>query len=213
MENFRITNHTKYLLEFVGNQVRMFPWEGTQVHQSGGMILYGQHPAHKNTKGIALPQRSKVDNIQLEPITKRLGKDGFAAPLKVPGYRILLHAGEACLQIDPDMFLADIPICIFAVYPCSLETHVAISPMPFINCLKYILSASHNSTNNHISFFILSHPFDNCAWFQVAWRKNLLKMILMCVLVPFLVLATKMQQRIPLVTRGHAPNLNTHLQI
>jgi hypothetical protein len=43
--------------------------------------------------------------------------------------------------------------------------------------------------------------------------KHLLKMILMYVLVPFLVLVTKMQQRIPLVAWGHAPNLNAHLPI
>jgi hypothetical protein len=75
------------------------------------------------------------------------------------------------------------------------------------------ITASHDSTNNHLSFLILNHPFDYCAWFQVARRKKLLKMILMYVLVPFLVLAMKMQQRIPLVTWGHGPNLNTHLPI
>jgi hypothetical protein len=43
--------------------------------------------------------------------------------------------------------------------------------------------------------------------------KNLHKMILMYVLFLFLVLGTKMKQRIPLVTCGQAPNLNTHLPI
>ena len=60
MEDFRITNLTKYLLEFVGNEVRTFLWEGTYVHQSACMILDGQHPSYKNTKGIAFPQLAKV---------------------------------------------------------------------------------------------------------------------------------------------------------
>jgi hypothetical protein len=70
MEDFRITNQTKYLLEFVGNEVRTFPWEGTQVHQSGRVILDGQHPAHQNTKGITFSQLTKVKEIKLKSITK-----------------------------------------------------------------------------------------------------------------------------------------------
>jgi hypothetical protein len=61
MEDFRITNQTKYLLEFVGDEVRTFSWEGTQVHQSGCVILDGQHPVHKNTKEIAFPQLTKIN--------------------------------------------------------------------------------------------------------------------------------------------------------
>ena len=70
MEDFRITNQTKYLLEFVSDEVRMFPWKGTQVHQSGRVILGGQHPAHQNTKGIMFSQLTKVNEIKLESITK-----------------------------------------------------------------------------------------------------------------------------------------------
>jgi hypothetical protein len=72
MEDFRITNQTEYLLEFVGDEVRTFPWEGTQVHQSGRVILDGQHPAHQNTKGITFSQLTKVNEIKLKSITKAL---------------------------------------------------------------------------------------------------------------------------------------------
>jgi hypothetical protein len=42
-----------------------------------------------------------------------------------------------------------------------------------------------------LPFSIPHHPFDNCAWFQTAWRINLLKTILMNVVVPLGVLVTK----------------------
>jgi hypothetical protein len=46
VENFGVTNHAKYLLEFVGNQTGLLPREGTDKGQSGGMILSGHYPAH-----------------------------------------------------------------------------------------------------------------------------------------------------------------------
>ena len=39
VENFGVTNHAKYLLKFVGHQMGLFPREGTDKGQSGGMIL------------------------------------------------------------------------------------------------------------------------------------------------------------------------------
>jgi hypothetical protein len=46
MENLGVTNQVKYLLEFVCNQMGLLPWEGTDISQSGGMILNDHNPMH-----------------------------------------------------------------------------------------------------------------------------------------------------------------------
>ncbi len=49
------------------------------------------------TKGIALPQLSEVNEIYLEPVTKRLRYDWIAADLLVSGHWVLFYACEARL--------------------------------------------------------------------------------------------------------------------
>jgi hypothetical protein len=46
MKYFRIADETKYLLEFVGDQMCLFPWQSTDMGQSSGMILESHHPMH-----------------------------------------------------------------------------------------------------------------------------------------------------------------------
>ena len=70
MENLWIAKHTKVLLEFVGNQFRTLTGQGTQVCQSSSMILDCHYPTHEDSKGILLPQLSKINEINLEPVTK-----------------------------------------------------------------------------------------------------------------------------------------------
>jgi hypothetical protein len=70
VEYLGVTNGSEYLLELVGNQTRTLPWQGTQVNESGGMILQCHHPAHENTKGITFPQLLEVNEVNLKAVTK-----------------------------------------------------------------------------------------------------------------------------------------------
>jgi hypothetical protein len=108
--------------------------QGTQVSQSSDVILYFHDPTHEDTKGISLPQLSKINEINLEPDTKLPRHNGSASALLTPGDRILFHAIEARIKIYLDMFLCNIEILFGAIHMGPLLPHVTILSMPLINC-------------------------------------------------------------------------------
>ena len=46
MKYFWIADETKYLLEFVRDQMCLFPWQSTDIGDPSGMILESHHPTH-----------------------------------------------------------------------------------------------------------------------------------------------------------------------
>jgi hypothetical protein len=95
MENFGITNETKHLLEFLGNQICLFPWQSTDMGQPSGMILESHHPTHQHAKWIAFPELAKVDEINLESFPEVLKDDWLDRPLNLCCNWIFLQAREA----------------------------------------------------------------------------------------------------------------------
>lgn len=91
------------------------------------------------------------------------------------------------------MLLGDIPKLAFAVFPCPLLTKVAIVMMPLIDGLKDLLSRKDNADClNQLRILLIDlKPFQHLTWFGVSWSPDLLNSILMNVLVPQLVAATK----------------------
>ena len=75
MKIFWIPNESKYLLELVGNQMCLFPWQSTDMGEASGMILESHDPTHQDTKGITFPEPAKVNKINLESIPETFGED------------------------------------------------------------------------------------------------------------------------------------------
>ena len=104
--------------------------------------------------------------------------------------------------------LGDIVILVLAIHPCSLLTHVAISTMPFINSIKKLIPRNDNSSN-----FAIVDPSNDGTWFCYSRNLYVLNVILMDVIVPYMVLAMKYNQLIPLNSICHELCLDTDLPI
>ncbi len=92
-----------------------------------------------------------------------------------------------------DMILSDIPKLGLAEFPYPLLTKVAIVMMPFVECLDDFLSGQDDvAWLNQMRIFLIDlKPFQHLTRFGVSWSPDLLNSILMNVLIPQLVAATK----------------------
>jgi hypothetical protein len=128
----------------------------------------------------------------LESVSEILGENWLDGPLELLGDWVFAKACKACSAKMPDMVLGDIPKLGFAVFPCPLLTKVAIVMMPLIDCLKDFLSRKDDAAClNQLSILIFLKPSQHCTWCRVTWSPDLVNSILMNVLVPSLVVATK----------------------
>ena len=81
---------------------------------------------------------------------------------------------------------------LFAVSPRPLLTHVALEMMPLIDSIKYFLSRKDDAAwLEQLSILIFLKPSQHCTWCRVTWSPDLINSILMNVLVPSRVGATK----------------------
>jgi hypothetical protein len=91
-----------------------------------------------------LPELAKINQINLEFVSKVYNSNRFPTALCWLGHRILLHTNRASLAVVFDKFFGYIEVFFSAVPPCPILTHVTIALMPLINSIKDLLSRNNN---------------------------------------------------------------------
>ena len=128
----------------------------------------------------------------MESVAEVLGENWLDGPPELLGDWVFAHAFKACSAKIPDMLLGDVPILLLAVSPRPLLTHVACEMMPLIDSIEDFLPRKNDAAwLKQLSILILLKPSQHCTWFGVSWSPDLLNGILMNVLVPSRVGATK----------------------